>query len=234
MKSVLYIHGRGGSAEESEHYRPLFPGCDVLGLDYREAFPRETGEELRAEAERLSRKYEQVILIANSIGAFFAMHGAVDKLVQRAYFISPIVDMEGLITGMMQRAGVTEDELRARGSIRTAWGEELSWAYLSCVRSHPAEWTAPTQILYGSGDVLTPIETIRRFAEKHNAGLTVMEGGEHWFHTEEQLRFLDEWIRKSEASLRRAAGEKVLASGAAACYDAPEREDTADRKEVTP
>ena len=32
------------------------------------------------------------------------------------------------------------------------------------------------------------------FAEKHKAGLTVMQGGEHWFHTEEQMRFLDEWI----------------------------------------
>ncbi|SHK90194.1 hypothetical protein SAMN05216582_12334 [Selenomonas ruminantium] len=33
------------------------------------------------------------------------------------------------------------------------------------------------------------------FAEKHQAGLTVMEGGEHWFHTEEQMAFLDAWIR---------------------------------------
>lgn len=33
------------------------------------------------------------------------------------------------------------------------------------------------------------------FAEKHQAELTVMEGGEHWFHTEEQMAFLDDWIR---------------------------------------
>lgn len=30
---VLYIHGKGGSASESAHYRPLFPVHDVLGLD---------------------------------------------------------------------------------------------------------------------------------------------------------------------------------------------------------
>ena len=36
--------------------------------------------------------------------------------------------------------------------------------------------------------------TISGFAEKHNALLTVMENGEHWFHTEEQMRFLDGWI----------------------------------------
>ena len=27
-----------------------------------------------------------------------------------------------------------------------------------------------------------------------DATLTVMEGGEHWFHTEEQMDFLDRWI----------------------------------------
>ena len=26
------------------------------------------------------------------------------------------------------------------------------------------------------------------------ATLTVMKGGEHWFHTEEEMKFLDEWI----------------------------------------
>lgn len=31
---VLYIHGKGGNAAESEHYRPLFPGREVIGLDY--------------------------------------------------------------------------------------------------------------------------------------------------------------------------------------------------------
>jgi len=34
------------------------------------------------------------------------------------------------------------------------------------------------------------------YAEKHGARVTVMENGEHWFHTAEQLLFLDEWIKK--------------------------------------
>ena len=40
--------------------------------------------------------------------------------------------------------------------------------------------------------------TISGFAEKHNANLTVMDGGRHWFHTEDQMRFLDEWILREE------------------------------------
>ena len=31
---VLYVHGKGGSAAEAEHYRPLFPEADVVGFDY--------------------------------------------------------------------------------------------------------------------------------------------------------------------------------------------------------
>lgn len=33
-------------------------------------------------------------------------------------------------------------------------------------------------------------------AETCGASLTVMENGEHWFHTEEQMRFLDNWIQR--------------------------------------
>ena len=93
-------------------------------------------------------------------------------------------------------AKVTEAELEARGVIHTEFGEDLSWDYLSYVRSHPATWTAPTKILYGGKDNLTSLETISRFAKTHNADLTVMEDGEHWFRTEEQMKFLDDWIRR--------------------------------------
>lgn len=43
-------------------------------------------------------------------------------------------------------------------------------------------------------------EFLRFFDEQRKkcASLTVMHGGEHWFHTEEQMAFLDEWIRKAE------------------------------------
>jgi len=191
---VLYIHGKGGSAAEYEHYKPLFPECGVIGLDYQTTTPWETGAEIRAAVEALKAEDKPVILIANSIGAYFSMSAGIGAMIEKAWFISPIVDMEKLITDMMRWANVTEAELEARGVIHTAFGEDLSWDYLRYVRSHPVAWTAPTRILYGSRDSLTSLETIRDFAEKHDAALTVMEGGEHWFHTEEQMRFLDEWI----------------------------------------
>ena len=197
MKNVvIYIHGKGGSAMESEHYKPLFPDCDVIGLDYQTFTPWETGQGIRTAVEELKGKYKNVILIANSIGAFFSMNAGIDDMIQRAYFISPIVDMEKLITDMMKWANVTEQELESKRVIHTDFGEDLSWEYLNYVRSHPIEWRVPTQILYGSNDHLMSIDTITDFANKHQATLTVMEGGEHWFHTEEQMQFLDNWIKE--------------------------------------
>ena len=31
---VIYVHGKGGSAAEAEHYRQLFPDSEVIGFDY--------------------------------------------------------------------------------------------------------------------------------------------------------------------------------------------------------
>ena len=192
---VLYIHGKGGSVAESEHYRSLFPEYDVVGLDYQSDTPWEAGKEIRESVEALTSVYDYIILIANSIGAYFAMCARIDSWIRKAYFISPIVDMEKLIADMIGWAGVTEEELEARGVIPTSFGEELSWEYLSYVRSHPIQWNASTEILYGSLDQMTSFETISQFAKIHSAGLTVMEEGEHWFHTEEQTHFLDDWFR---------------------------------------
>ncbi len=195
QNAIIYIHGKGGSAAECEHYRPLFPEYDVFGLDFQTFTPWETGAEIRSAVLKLKAEYYSVILIANSIGAFFSMNADIDSLIEKAYFISPIVDMERLITDMMAWANVTEDELKKKGIIHTSFGESLSWEYLSYVREHPIRWNAPTAILYGSRDNLTSSDTITTFTESHNAKLTVMKNVEHWFHTDEQMRFLDDWIK---------------------------------------
>ena len=195
---VVYIHGKGGCAGESEHYKPLFPDCEVIGLDYQTFTPWETGEEIREAVTKLNAKYDSIVLIANSIGAFFSMNAGIDAMICSAYFISPVVDMAQLILDMMSLANVTETELERKGVISTSFGEDLSWDYLCYVREHPVCWTVPTRILYGSRDNLTSYETIAAFAKTHGAELTVMEEGGHWFHTDEQMRFLDNWIMKGK------------------------------------
>ena len=198
-KAVLYVHGKGGNAAEAAFYEAIFPECDVMGFDYKAETPWESIGEFQSEAKRLLAEYDGIILVANSIGAYFSLLSLADMPIEKAYFISPIANMEKLICDMMHWAGVTEDELQEKGVIATDFGEDLSWEYLAWVRSHPVSWHIPTEILYGSEDNLQSMDTVKAFAAGCGAGLTVMEHGEHWFHTEEQLRFLREWLVGCEA-----------------------------------
>ena len=193
---IVYVHGKGGSAEEAEHYEPLFPESKVVGFDYLSQTPWEAKEEFPAFFAAQRQRCRRLMLIANSIGAYFSLSALEETLVDRAYLISPVVDMEKLILDLMRRSNVTEAELAEKGEIAADFGETLSWRYLCHVREHPASWRVPTVILYGEHDALTSLETISAFARRNSAGLTVMPGGEHWFHTAEQMRFLDDWLRE--------------------------------------
>lgn len=195
-KAILYIHGKGGSAGEARHYEPLFPGSDVIGLDYTAQTPWEAKEEFPKLYHALCRGYDCVTVIANSIGAFFTMNALGNQRIEKAFFISPIVNMEKLIADMMLWANVTEEELQKKKEIETAFGETLSWEYLCYVRKNPILWTIPTHILYGDQDNLTSLETVSAFAKQTGATLTVMKNGEHWFHTKEQMAFLDNWLKR--------------------------------------
>ena len=194
---IIYVHGKGGSAEEAKHYQSLFPESDVIGFDYQSQNPWEAKSEFPGFFDLHSKGYAAVTLIANSIGAFLSMHGLAEKKISQAMFISPIVNMERLISDMMMWSNVTETELERKKEIPTESGETFSWEYLCYVRKHPIKWNIPTCILYGGNDHLTSRETISGFADRIGAALTVMEDGEHWFHTEEQMKFLDHWISNS-------------------------------------
>ena len=193
---IIYVHGKGGSVGEAEYYKSLFPKDEVIGFDYCSQTPWEAKKEFSAFFAVQRSQCEHLTLVANSIGAFFALSSLDETLVDRAYLISPVVDMEALICNMMQWANVTEQELAEQREIATDFGETLSWEYLCYVRKHPIIWNVPTCILYGEHDNLTSLETVSAFAEQHHAELTVMPGGEHWFHTEEQMQFLNHWIRE--------------------------------------
>ena len=196
MKAVLYVHGKGGSPSESEHYKALFPEYDVFGLDYHTFGPEPTGKEVRAAIEELTPKYDEIILITNSIGAVFSMYGRINEMVNEAFFISPVVDLNQIFQRLLTKEGLTEQDLRERGSFTTHTGIDLHWKDLCYGRANPFTWDVPTHILYGEFDKLVPIDSIWEFAKTHNVTVTMMPGGAHWFHTEEQMAFLDEWIKK--------------------------------------
>lgn len=203
-QGFLFLHGQMGCKEEAEAFAQVVcpKGCQVLSIDLPghgarreqggELLPWSAVPEIQAALDWAASRWDSVSLRANSIGAYLAMLAW--EAPARALLVSPILDMEGLILTMMGWAGVTEEELRAQGEIPTAFGQTLSWNYLVWVREHPVHtWRCPIRILCGSGDSMTPRRTAEEYARRHNAELTVMEGGEHWFHTPEQLAALREW-----------------------------------------
>ena len=134
---VVYVHGKGGSAQEAEHYKALIPNCEVIGFDYHAQSPWEATEEFSGFFTAVQKRCGKLTLVANSIGAFLSLSSLNEKLVDTAYFISPVVDMEQLICNMMQWADVSEAELAEKLEIPTTFGEPLSWKSLCYVREHP-------------------------------------------------------------------------------------------------
>ena len=118
---VIYIHGKNGSADEADFYKPLFPDYHVIGVDYKAETPWQARSEFTKLYNDLCENGNNVILIANSIGAYFAMQSLADKRIERAFFISPIVDMERLILDMMKWSGVTEKALNECGEKKFNW-----------------------------------------------------------------------------------------------------------------
>lgn len=202
----LFIHGQGGCKEEAEPFAEIagYYGWQVLGIDLPEHGERKAEKitfdpwhavpELLTVMKHAKSRWNRIAIRANSIGAWFTMLSYGEEKLENCLFVSPILDMKQLIQNMMLWAGVSEDQLRLEQTIPTSFGQTLSWEYLSYVRGHQIEkWDFPTEILYGDKDNLTERNIVDSFARRFGCRLTVMENGEHWFHTPEQLKVLDMW-----------------------------------------
>ena len=204
-RAYLYVHGINGGKEEAESFatRACKAGWQVLSVDLPEHGSRRTEPEkllpwvvvpeLQQVYARMKQVWARVALYGVSIGAWFALHATRNDPPCRVLLVSPVVDMEKLILDLMQQAGVTEEQLRTAGEIPTDFGETLSWPYLCWVREHPLHWKVPTQVLYADTDPLTGHTVMEQFRQQTGAHLTILEGGEHWFHTETQLAALQSW-----------------------------------------
>lgn len=195
-RAVIYIHGKGGNASQSRNYAHLFPDSDVIGIEYSASTPWDAESEFPRLFDKASRGYSSVDLIAVSIGAFLAVNSLGKKRIRKAFLISPVLDMEGLIMHMMETDGITESELREKGEIASSYGETLSWKYLCYVREKEREWGIPTTIIRGDGDLMAPEDGIMAFASKHSASVITIHSG-HYIHTKEELEAMDDAIRSS-------------------------------------
>ena len=203
----LFLHGQSGHKEEGERFAQIAnpKGWQVVTIPICPSTDSAAGgsgtlpalggvPELEQVWQELQGRWKRIALRANSIGAWLAMLALAGKPVDTCLFVSPVVDMESLIQTMMTWAGVTEERLEREREIPTDFGQTLSWDYLKYVRQHPVHaLSAHTNILYGDQDNLVPQPVVECFARAEGAHLTVYPGGEHWFHTPEQMKVMGAW-----------------------------------------
>ena len=198
-KVVIYIHGLKGSYKEADDYSFL-TDYDVKGLDYEDGNPWEVGPIIKEKFEKLIKPYEEVVVIANSIGAFYAYEYLCDCNIKHAFFISPLASMFKIIFDYIITGQVNKDELKGKGFVTADDGTVLSYDFYDkySKNDYNGNWNVPTDILYGSRDELVYIENIADYLAAHPLSrLTIKRGAEHWFHTDEEKAFIKEWILRS-------------------------------------
>ena len=70
------------------------------------------------------------------------------------------------------------------------------WSYLTYVRENKiANWKNTTEIIYGDRDNLTERDVIDSFVRNYGANLTVVENGEHYLQSIDEVQKLDDWLK---------------------------------------
>ncbi len=164
-------------------------------------------EDITSVLEYARAHWEKLSLFANSMGAYFSMAAIQEQALkgqllgahapEHCFFLSPIVDMKQLIERMLAWAGIPLKRLEAEGAITSASGQVFYWDYYCYTADHPVTaWEVPTHILCGSSDMLAGPEINAAFAQRHHCSLEVLPGGEHFFHTEQQLAAYQDWLKR--------------------------------------
>ena len=208
-KVYIVVHGKGGSKEEGESFavKAEKVGCQTLCFDLPEHGER-TAEnypcnavnavfDLTVIGKYAKENWSSINIYATSLGAYFSLLAYKDYKLDNCLFVSPILDMERLIQNMMKWFNVSEETLYKEKEIPTPMGETLCWDYYCFIRTNRIEkWEVKTAILYGSSDNLTEREVLDNFSKHFACDVTILVSGEHYFHNEEQLRFLEKWTDK--------------------------------------
>lgn len=195
---AIYIHGLHGSAKEASNYKFLKGKYDVKGLDYQDGKPWEQKEAIQNEFKKLTKGYDEVIIIANSIGAFYAYEYLNTYKIKKAFFISPVVSMFQQIVDIMAVYGIKDKELERKKIIELDDGSVLSYEFYQHVSNDEVEWNVPTEILYGAYDEVVYMGSMMEFLENHpSCKLTVKSESEHYFSSPEEMKFIKDWIKSN-------------------------------------
>lgn len=157
--------------------------------------PDECVRELKAMYAFAGEHADKISLFGCSMGAYFELLAFSDTPIDRAWFLSPVTDMERIIHNLMNYCGIDENQFKERVLVQNDI-EPLYFPYYEYVLMHPiTNWPHETYILRGEKDTLCEYPYVKKFADCFGCELTVQEGSEHWFHTDSELELFRLWIR---------------------------------------
>jgi len=152
-------------------------------------------QDLKKIIEYTKSHYSEISIWACSIGAYFSLLAYKDENIKQCLFLSPVVNMKIIIDQMMVWSHISETMLEVKQEITTDFGQTLYWDYYLYVKEHPIiQWNKKTFILYGNHDNMQNKDIIVEFSNKFNCHLSILEKGEHYFHTGEQLDYYKKWL----------------------------------------
>lgn len=160
-------------------------------------------KDLKQIMEYAKLNYNEINLWACSMGAYFSLLAYRNEEIKQCIFLSPVVNMKVIIDNMMLWSNTTEEKLKEKQEIKTDFGQTLYWDYYEYVKDNPiTKWNKKTYVLYGDKDNLQNENLIKDFCNKYDCKLSILENGEHYFHTEEQLNYYKSWIEGLYSTLR--------------------------------
>ena len=212
-KVYIAVHGNMSNKEDEVikilAEKVVSKGYKLLSFDLPEHGERKSHQEylckvqncvkdLKQIIEYAKENYEEINLWACSMGAYFSLLAYKDENIKQCLFLSPVVNMKIIIDNMMLWSNTTEEELKEKQEIKTDFGQTLYWDYYEYVKENSiTNWDKKTYILYGNKDNMQDEKVIKDFCNKFNCELSILENGEHYFHTEEQMEYYRNWLHKT-------------------------------------
>lgn len=174
-KVFLFVHGQGGNKEEAIRFAKIAVplGYQVIGIDLSiMEMPWNVLPMLLGVKDYLKNHYSSISLRANSIGCWYSLLAFENDEIDKALFVSPILDMKRFIESM----------------------EEKDERYYEWVVSHQiATWHNETFILRPEKDLVVSDKVNEAFINRFLCDVVTLKNGEHWLHTPEQLSSLRKW-----------------------------------------
>ena len=207
-RAVIGVHGQLGDKRD-----PVLARCaeviashgdHLLTFDLPAHGERRDGTAFTAKAAsgevrdfvQLAREEaNKISLLAISVGAYAALCDTPSGTFERAWLVSPLLDLERYVRDVMSTYSVTDERLEAKTVINTPRAS-LSWPDLCFLTEHPVRLDMPSWTIRGSRDDVVPMEALSRFLSAPGAELVEIAGGPHFLGEPPYLDTVASWFEQ--------------------------------------